>query len=244
MNSNFIRTTWKSIAAEPLEWLHWAMFHQVGLRTFYVFGKHSKISKKEIRFVCFYQLDIITEFINIEERSFSGADFSRRWEVRMLKNANSVPDVPRILIIRLKRRYICTYQCVLLLRLMFLLLSARFFCNLPALSVPFNFGTLFITLLCFWAETLFAGNGDPLKVENWGIIERLWLHEYQLWGRAGGTWCCRVKKVEILREIALKLLSGHAREAVLKVSQTSSGSIQDHMKWTASMFLIQWQQTL
>lgn len=143
--------------------------------------------------------------------------------VGMLKNANSVPDVPRILIIRLKRRYMC--KCVLFLRLMFLLLSARFFCNLLApFSFPFNFGTLFITLLCFRAETLFAGNGDPLKVENWGIIERLWLHEYQLWGRAGGTWLSLLLlcgKLEILREIALKLFSGHAREVDEKVLQTS-----------------------
>lgn len=97
---------------EPLEWLRRAMFYQVGLRTFYAFGKHSKISKKEIRFVCFYQLDIITEFFNFEERSFSGLDFSRRGGgVRMLKNANSVPDVPRILIIRLKRRSMYVQVC-------------------------------------------------------------------------------------------------------------------------------------
>lgn len=82
---------------------------------------------KEIRFVCFYQVDVITEFISFIERSFSKVEFSSEregWGRQMLKNANSVPDVPRILIIRLKRSYICMYQCVLLLRLMFLLLSA------------------------------------------------------------------------------------------------------------------------
>lgn len=140
---------------EPLERLHWAMFHQVGLRTFYVFGKHSEISKKEIRFVCFYQLDIITEFINFEERSFS----SRWWGVRMLKNANSVPDVPRILIIRLKRRSMYVQVCALSATDVLIVIGT--FLLQFACPFPFNSGTLFITLLCFRAETLFAGKWRP-----------------------------------------------------------------------------------